>query len=608
MRVKSKATDDSNLGVLLAGSSRALARSRSITRLRSKSRTRGKSADGMKGKSRARPRSNSLDPVFGMTSGLPMRGRRKNIVEAKKSESEAARAGIATKFRARPRSNSLDPVSGVSLTSSDLPMRGRRKTTLEAEKSETEAARAGIAMSRRKDSGSEISTRSTHQEQEKQGDQKTRKGKSVKALTNQVERESKSDADGKASVKKTTVATDLATTLKDTASGQVDSTGLGKALSTNSFQRRAASVGSPRSVRSKDSSLTQSASGTKTEKEQTRGDGTNVFGLSKSRQRSEKDGGKLKQRSAKSQTDTQGIPNATKVSPPYRKSGRTMSAGSKSKSSSKKVASEKGSPIDRDIQEALQRHNLGSAVSTLVLGSAFSSPSEKSKKDAKKRRRMENQKKRDVLPSDIAFALIENEGDTSHERFGDSPVASKSIKKQTKEQSPSLEIQQLETENDNDKSLADIEKLRLQVRRARKSATQRMSELRSRTEEEILTMEHEMKQQKAMLVQKLESLGVKSDPAKGVKYLCSTKVAKLHEEGKQLRKEMKKIEDEKIEQVSLTNQLISESVDIQRQTGELVTKISQTEMQNSKHAMTLNALRLAHSSISSVLDEDGAKR
>jgi hypothetical protein len=109
------------------------------------------------------------------------------------------------------------------------------------------------------------------------------------------------------------------------------------------------------------------------------------------------------------------------------------------------------------------------------------------------------------------------------------------------------------------------------------------------------------------LLSKLESLGVQSDPAEGIKYLRSNKVAKLHEEGKQLRKEIKRLEEEKLEQISLTNQLITESVDIQRQTTEIVSKIARAELQNMKHASAMNALRLAHSSTSTLLCKDPAK-
>jgi hypothetical protein len=67
--------------------------------------------------------------------------------------------------------------------------------------------------------------------------------------------------------------------------------------------------------------------------------------------------------------------------------GSILSPIPKKGTATAKKRSSKLSPkvkIDQDVAEALQRHNLGSLVTLLVVGSPLASPNGKSKKDGKK--------------------------------------------------------------------------------------------------------------------------------------------------------------------------------------------------------------------------------
>jgi hypothetical protein len=479
---------------------------------------------------------------------------------------------------------------------------------METKKSENTVGEVTDTGYRRKENDSDISMNKSNQDQR---DPKSNKEKvSRLSKTNQMTKNGRDHISDKSQWPQMQLDMNTVGSRKDEISGLQVSINLIKEPLTNSFQKRIARVLSPRGGKSKDIGKNQSLIGSNFESVVTQHPDADAPGFPKPHRRSEKDIAKGKSNHVKSKTELQDGSAAIELSLPTQKGGRSTSTGSRSKPLKKGEMPSIESQLDLDIREALQRHNLGSTVSTLVLGSPLSC-NERSKKSVKKRNRVEKQKNSDDFPCKIPPGLIESEDETCLDpSTSDIFITSNGITEPADE--PFIAVAQMPSHGANsdrhsDQSSTDMEKLRLEVKQTRKSTKQKILDLRSETEEEILNMEHQLEHQKMSLLSKLESLGVQSDPAEGIKYLRSNKVAKLHEEGKQLRKEIKRLEEEKLEQISLTNQLITESVDIQRQTTEIVSKIARAELQNMKHASAMNALRLAHSSTSTLLCKDPAK-
>ncbi|KAG7356437.1 hypothetical protein IV203_001123 [Nitzschia inconspicua] len=282
-----------------------------------------------------------------------------------------------------------------------------------------------------------------------------------------------------------------------------------------------------------------------------------------------------------------------------------MASPTGSKKRSPKVPS--GRTVDKDIEEALQRHNLGSAVSNYILGSAISTPNLKSKKDFKKSKRQLEKRRSTLegLATNIPLATKErhigNLNDTATE-------ISRSLS--TYGSNHSHEMRSAVEGNDNigDKFCeSKIERLRLEVKRKKKQMKQQISEMRSQTEEDILNMEKDFEYEKIALGQMLESFGDDSNPAERLKYLCSSKVARLHEEGKSLRKQIELLQSDVASEFALTSELVRESLDIQTKTKELIAEISRVELENARHASSVNALRIIHKSLSTLLEDDEAR-
>jgi hypothetical protein len=128
--------------------------------------------------------------------------------------------------------------------------------------------------------------------------------------------------------------------------------------------------------------------------------------------------------------------------------------------------------------------------------------------------------------------------------------------------------------------------LRIRVERMER----KVLEIQLRTEEDILCMEKDLQQRKARLLENLEDLEAEIYPDIGLNYLASTKVASLHMEGKELRREVKRLEREISEEVDLSHKLIQESLDIQRQTDALLKEIKRADSEQTRHMRTLEAL------------------
>ncbi|KAL3912576.1 MAG: hypothetical protein SGILL_006827, partial [Bacillariaceae sp.] len=551
MRIRSKANVRSSGTDVPSVSSQPLDRARSIIRRRSKSRTRGKSADGLR-----------------------------------------------EKWSTRSRSNSLDPTATANSRDQDFPMRGKRKSVVASNSSDGQAETVVVAGNRQKESNSDLSGTLG---KERRNDPNIKNGKQTKSPSS-----IKEVKDLLAHARAVVRSSSRVEPGKEAVSEQ----GLAKGKSPSGHKRRVSKVLSPRNTRSKDLDRNLPSSGNSVDSKSIEGFRTVLRSPSKLHenrttrsQRSQKELVAEKRPQVKAQTTTQAESIASRLSPPQSKNGRAVSKGSKSKSS-KTVSPKLKSKLDKDIAEALQRHNLGSAVSTLMLGSPVpSSPSSKSKKDTKKRTRLEKQRSRRGLTNDVALSLIATKEDTNTAL--PSPSEDDMELKRTRELSAKASIPEIKellptANNGNDDKLpsTDIEMLMLQVKRTKKETKQKIFAVRSQTEEEILNMEHELEHRKAELLQKLISLNVESNPAEGIKYLSSIKVAGLHEKGKRTREEIKKLEEAISDQVSLTNFLIEDSVDVQKKTTKVVSEISRVELRNTKYTTAMNALRLAHSSVS----------
>jgi hypothetical protein len=260
--------------------------------------------------------------------------------------------------------------------------------------------------------------------------------------------------------------------------------------------------------------------------------------------------------------------------------------------------------VDKGVQEALQRHNLGSVVSTLLLGStveqtsSLPSPTGKTKKIPKKKiRSAEKQRSRDAVSIEAELAELVSR---SQGTAGDLTEA--------KEELAPLRLPVFE--ESNLASLATtsgkgdhIESLRSQVKKMKKHTKQKIFDIKMHTEEGILDLEHSSAQKKATLVEKLKSIGADADPTVGVKYLRTKKVGKLHEEGKSLRNEIKQLEHGISEESTLTANLITESLEIQHNTREVLGRIARAERQHEIYTNSVRALQSTHTSLSSLLEE-----
>jgi phage host-nuclease inhibitor protein Gam len=131
----------------------------------------------------------------------------------------------------------------------------------------------------------------------------------------------------------------------------------------------------------------------------------------------------------------------------------------------------------------------------------------------------------------------------------------------------------------------------------------KIQEMQLRTEEEILSMEQDLEQRKEKLIETLEKIGSELHPEVGVNYLTRNKVSVLHKEGKELRKEIKRLESDISEQVTLANNLIRESLDIQTQTDKILKEIMRANWEQTGHIRTLGALGEEKARLTAVMND-----
>jgi hypothetical protein len=269
------------------------------------------------------------------------------------------------------------------------------------------------------------------------------------------------------------------------------------------------------------------------------------------------------------------------------------------------------SVVDKDVQEALKRHNIGSVVTNLVLGSPIEqtgdmgSPNAKSKKTVKKKiRPADKQKSRETVDIEAELAELVSRGKETDDlvKLRNSAPLTKQVAVPSQLGEADVIAPTAKSHHDN-----NIESLRSHVKKMKKHTKQKIFEIKMQTEEDILNMENSSGHKKAALVEKLKSIGADADPTAGVKYLRTKKVGKLHEEGKSLRKEIKQLENDICEEAALTTNLIAESLEIQKNTQDVLGLIARAERQHAIYTNTVKALQTTHSSLSSLLDEGQAK-
>ena len=364
-----------------------------------------------------------------------------------------------------------------------------------------------------------------------------------------------------------------------------------------SDKKKGKDIGSPRSAKRKlDKASLVTADKAKEKKVETK----NATVASKKEKKTESS---LMQSPPKS--SAAGMNFANFISTFRRKESKSPSPGEKSPRPKKVEA-----VVDKDVQEALKRHNLGSVVTNLVLGSpveqtgSMGSPNAKSRKSLKKKiRSTDKQKSRETVDIEAELAELVSRGKEIDDRIKTTGTSPLTMQTPVHSQLGEADVIAPTAKSHQDNN---IESLRSHVKKMKKHTKQKIFDIKMQTEEDILNMENTSGHKKAALVEKLKSIGADTDPTAGVKYLRTKKVGKLHEEGKSLRKEIKQLENGICEEATLTTNLISESLEIQKNTQDVLGLIARAERQHAIYTNTVKALQTTHSSLSSLLDEEEA--
>jgi hypothetical protein len=304
-------------------------------------------------------------------------------------------------------------------------------------------------------------------------------------------------------------------------------------------------------------------------------------------------------------------------SPQKISSPRTKSKSPRGRSTSKSPRRISISGVDDGIQEALMRHQLSPVISNAVLGiDLIESPPAfdfKESKDSKRKSRNDSQvPEMEISPG---VEVVPKTTDTENVQEQDTNDAAKHRSLKTEATNlfqlpttPYLEEDSIATPgaaiDEEAGSSTSLDHMRLHVSRMKKNVKKKIFDLKLRTVKEVLELEQIKDRQKESLVRKLESIGATTDPTEGIKFLCSIKVAALHSEGKDLRKEIKELEQVISEQVTLTNNLIKESLEIQKKTSVIVTEIRDAEFHKARYTSAVEALRGVHKSMSSLLSTE----
>jgi hypothetical protein len=262
----------------------------------------------------------------------------------------------------------------------------------------------------------------------------------------------------------------------------------------------------------------------------------------------------------------------------------------------------------------LQRHNLGSVVSSLVLGSPTDSLKGKSKKDAKQQHGRSLEKRPQDSTIKCALDRVEAKGKRVdmvvpfREKNLTVPVSIKMIGlSESNVDDSNLDSTREETivvaENGCDSDTGDIQTRRSEMKRTKKQIKQQIANIATQTDMDLVKMEQDYAQKRIAWCQKLKSLRSLSDPAECIKYLGTCKVAQLQEEGKCLREEMTQWEKHILEETTLMNRLIRESLSIQSMTRELMSDINRAECDHVRYSSTLISLQEAICSLSKLQEE-----
>lgn len=262
------------------------------------------------------------------------------------------------------------------------------------------------------------------------------------------------------------------------------------------------------------------------------------------------------------------------------------------------------STIGSDIEKVLKRNGVGTNASSLIFDSptpGASTSTAKSRKAAKKRpASLDKEKKTPLLADDTRMSPQSTKGDFS---IDSTPRTTKSSsRKGTRKQQvippivPNLD--DVGRGDDDPNRLTDNRQL---LRTRIKETKQALEQTQLIAKEEIVYMKQEAEHQRLSLLGHLEEMGASDNPAEALRFVNRTRVATLHAEGKDLRKEIRGLERDISDEVGQTHRLIEESKIIQDKTQATVKVIQGAERDHARHTSSLESLRHEHNVVSSLL-------
>mmetsp|Transcript_26369 Transcript_26369/g.62753 ORF Transcript_26369/g.62753 Transcript_26369/m.62753 type:complete len:218 (+) Transcript_26369:2847-3500(+) len=125
--------------------------------------------------------------------------------------------------------------------------------------------------------------------------------------------------------------------------------------------------------------------------------------------------------------------------------------------------------------------------------------------------------------------------------------------------------------------------------------SERLEDMKSNTQFDILTMKRDVERRRSTLIGQIE--GMKSNPLEATKFLNSSRVASLHSEGRELRRDIRRIERGMSQTASQNQRLSLESQSINDQLKVVLADIARMERENARHVTELEKLRAEHDKV-----------